>query len=82
MRRFVLTASALTVLAACQPATTELTEEMKAEIAAEVEQRVAEYADAIQLRDIDDMLEFWADVDGFVMAADGELNIGHDVFAN
>jgi uncharacterized protein (TIGR02246 family) len=33
MRRFILAAFALIVLAACQPATTELTEEQKAEIA-------------------------------------------------
>lgn len=37
MRRFVLAALALTVFAACQPATTELTEEQKAEIATEVD---------------------------------------------
>jgi ketosteroid isomerase-like protein len=37
MRRFVLAAFALTALAACQPAVTELTEEQKAEIAAEVD---------------------------------------------
>jgi hypothetical protein len=36
MRRFVLAAFALTVLVACQSATTELTDEQKAEITAEV----------------------------------------------
>ena len=82
MRRIVSALVAVTVFSACQPATTELTEEMKAEIAAEVEQRVADYADAIRMRDIDEMLDFWADVDGFVIAGDGELTVGHDVFAN
>jgi hypothetical protein len=38
MRRFIFAAFALTVLAACQPATTELTEEQKAEIEAAVRQ--------------------------------------------
>ncbi len=37
MHRFVLAGSTLTVLAACQPATTDLTEEQKVEIAAEVD---------------------------------------------
>jgi hypothetical protein len=39
MRRFVLAAFALTVLAACQPATTELTEEQKAAISEELTQQ-------------------------------------------
>jgi hypothetical protein len=43
VRRFVFAAFALTVLAACQPATTELTEEQKAEIAAEVNALQAEW---------------------------------------
>jgi hypothetical protein len=36
MSRFILTAFAVTALAACHPANTEMTEEQKAEIAAEV----------------------------------------------
>lgn len=43
MRRIVFAAFALTVLAACQPATTELTDEMKAEITEAVRQVNADY---------------------------------------
>ena len=42
MRRIVLAAFALSVLSACQTATTELTEEQKIEIASEIRQAVAE----------------------------------------
>jgi hypothetical protein len=41
MRRFVFAAFALTVFAACQPATTELTEEQKAEIVSAASQLAA-----------------------------------------
>ena len=60
MRRFVLAAFALTVLAACQPATTELTEEQKAEIAAEVRDVVGEYTDAIEAADLDGWMSYWS----------------------
>jgi phenylpyruvate tautomerase PptA (4-oxalocrotonate tautomerase family) len=43
MRRILLAALAVSVFVACQPATTELTEEQKAEIAAEIRQVVAEF---------------------------------------
>jgi ketosteroid isomerase-like protein len=82
MRRFVFAAFALTVFAACQPATTELTEVQEAEIAAAVERRVAEYGEAVHSRDMDWFSNFWAAVDGFVFAGDGELSPGHDEYMN
>ena len=53
MRRIVLAASALTVLAACQPADTALTEEQKAEIAAEVNAAFENWAAAVRALDLD-----------------------------
>ena len=81
MRRIVLAAFALTVFAACQPSTTELTEEMKAEIATEVEQRVAGYMEAVQRHDASWLVNFWSDVDGIVFAGDGNVAEGHDAIA-
>ena len=51
MRRFVLAAFTMTVLAACQPATTELTEEQKAEIAAEIRQTARAFWSSIEETD-------------------------------
>ena len=59
MRRFVLAAFALTVLAACQPATTELTEEQKAEIAAEVALRLDQLWDELRQPDYDRLNTFF-----------------------
>ena len=53
MRRFVLAAFALTVLAGCQPATTELTEEQKVEIAAEIRQAFAEHIAVVEAANLD-----------------------------
>jgi len=46
MRHFVLAAFAFTTIAACQPATTELSEEQKAAIAEEVRQVATDYQNA------------------------------------
>ena len=56
---FVFAAFALTVLAACQPATTELTDQQKAEIAAEVELRHDQYWDAWRVVDRDRGMSFF-----------------------
>ena len=53
MRRFVFAASALTILGACQPATTQLTEEQKAAITDTVNVLMAEYWDAERAADYD-----------------------------
>ena len=62
MRRFVLAAFAMTVLAACQPATTELTEDQKAEIEEAVKQATrAEFDSYVQGDDIDQYMAFMSD---------------------
>ena len=53
MRRFLLAAFALTVLAACQPATVELTEDQKAAISDTVNTLMTEYWDAERSADYD-----------------------------
>jgi hypothetical protein len=59
MRRILLAALAVSVFVACQPATTELTEEMKAEIAAEIRQVVAEFWQTAEEVDIQRWLGYW-----------------------
>ncbi len=59
MRRFVLAAFALTVLAACQPATTDLTEEQKTEIATEVNAAVDDLWDIFGQADYDRGIVYW-----------------------
>jgi len=58
-----------------------MTADEKASVAEAVEARVSGYVDAIRRRDIDSMLDFWADTDGFVMAGDGQLTVGYDTWA-
>lgn len=71
MRRFVISAFTLTVLAACQPATTELTEEQKAVIAAEVDSLTNEWWDAWRVLDVDRGASFMYDGPGMTWASDG-----------
>lgn len=59
MRRFVIAALALTVLAACQPATTELTDYQKGEVAAEVMMVVDELMAAWNAEDATTSLSFF-----------------------
>lgn len=58
-----------------------MTEEEKAQVAEAVEARVSGYVDAIRRMDLDWMLDFWANTDGFVMAGDGQLTVGYDTYA-
>ena len=60
MPRLALAAVSLAFLAACQPATTELTEEQKAEIAAEVASVMDEFLDAWREADYDRALSFFS----------------------
>lgn len=61
MRRFVLAAFAMAVLAACQPATTELTDEQKAEAAAEVNLVLDTFWDVWDETDYDRGIQYWED---------------------
>jgi len=46
-----------------------------------VQRRMDGYFEALERRDLDWILTFWADVDGFVFAAEGSLIAGYDAFA-
>ena len=61
MRRIVLAAFAVTVLAACQPPTTELTEEQRTAIADTVRQLAVSFSDAWNTLDPDTHLSFYSD---------------------
>jgi hypothetical protein len=76
MRRIVLAAFALTVLAACQPATTELTHQQRGEIAAEVELLHGQLWDAWREVDVDRAMSYYRNSPDFVWADNGELMNG------
>lgn len=64
MRRFIFAGFALTVLAACQPATSEFTEEQKAEIEIAVRQVVDDMYAGARAVDIERILTHWGQQDG------------------
>jgi ketosteroid isomerase-like protein len=73
MRRFALAALSLAFLAtACQPATTELTEEQKAEIATEVNAIQAEAWDAWRAADYDRGMSYF-DSENLLFAYEGAM---------
>ena len=78
MRRFIIAAFALTILAACQPVATELTVEQKAEIAAEVGLVVSQFLDAFRDGDFDRGMEYWLDSPDAAYANQGGVNFGYD----
>ena len=58
-----------------------LTEQEKAIITEEVKARVVDYIDAFKKLDIERMLDFWANTEGFVFAGDGSLVVGFDKYS-
>ena len=76
MRRFVFAAFAVTVFAACQPASTELTDYQKAEIAAEVELLHGQFWDAWRAADVDRGLSYYPNTPEAAYATEGELFYG------
>ena len=78
MRRLVFAVLSLTFLAACQPATTGLTEEQKAEIAAEVNAVVAATWDEWREYDLDGGMAGFLDSPDLMFALDGALLPGFD----
>lgn len=80
MRRLVFVASALTVLVGCQPATTELTEEQKAEIAAEVEAINSEFWDVWREADVTRGMSYYHDAPDFTLALSGQIVHGFSAF--
>lgn len=58
-----------------------MTDQERAAVAEAVEQRVSGYVEAIERQDLEYLLGFWADTEGFVLAGDGSLTIGYDTWA-
>ena len=59
----------------------ELDTAEKTRIAAEVDAAVREYVSAIRALDVERMLDFWADVEGFALAGDGSIIVGFEPWA-
>ncbi len=75
MRRFVLAAFALTVLAACQPANTDLTDAQNAAIADTVRQVSMDYLASISTLDADSVFSFNMDSDEYAWSMDAVLSL-------
>jgi len=90
MRRFVLAAFALTVLAACQPASIELTDYQKAEIEDEVQLLHDQFWDAWRETSVDRGMSYYLNSPQFTGAVEGQLihgfaafdDLARSVFAN
>ena len=76
MRRFVLAAFALTVFAACQPATNELTDYRKGELAAEVELIHGQMWEAWNETDVDRAMSYLYNSPDVIWVDDGVLMKG------
>jgi len=81
MRRLVLTAFALTVLAACQPATTELRDEQKAAIVDEITRLCDESLISIRQLDQEGWLAYFHDSEDVTYAEAGEVFRGRSTLA-
>lgn len=80
MRRFVFAAFALTFLAACRPATTELTDYQKAEIAAEVELLHGQFWDAWRETDFERGMSYYMNSTEFTFTYQGQMISGYSAF--
>lgn len=58
-------------------ASDELTDSKKQEITNQIQDRIIEYQNAARELDIKKIYDFWANKDGFSMAADGSQIVGH-----
>jgi len=80
MRRFVLAVFALTALAACQPAGTELTEDQKAKIKAEVNAIHKKFWDTWRETDFDRGMSYYLNSPEFTFAFQGQMISGYSAF--
>ena len=80
MKRYFFPLIACVIIAqGCVNSSTKvLTEQEKATITEEVEARVVDYVDAIKQLDLERILDFWANTEGYVFAGDGTLVEGYD----
>ncbi len=74
--RLALAALSVTFLVACQPGATELTEEQKAEVAAQVDAVRADFWDAWRDWDVDRVISYYLNSPDFVWADEGQLFTG------
>jgi uncharacterized protein (TIGR02246 family) len=77
MRRFAVSVLSLTLLAACQPATMDFTEEQQAAIAAEVNALNAEWWDAWRAADFDRGMSYYYDSPDLAFVMQGALDFGY-----
>lgn len=75
MRGLTLCALSLAFLPACQPTSTELTEERKAAIADTVRQLSIDYLASVSTLDADSVMSFHIDSDEFAWSIDAELSL-------
>ena len=80
MRRLALAVFSLVFLAACQPNTTELTEEQRAELTAEVSAINSEFWDVWREADVARGMSYYKDSPDFVLAISGQLIRGFSEF--
>jgi hypothetical protein len=78
MRRFVSALVAVIVFSACQPANTEMTDNQKGEIAAEVELLHGQMWDAWRAADVDRGMSYFYNSPTLTVAAEGQLTTGFD----
>ncbi len=81
MPRLVLGVLSLAFLAACQPATTELTEERRAAIAEELTQAFDGYAAAVRQLDQDGVLSFFQQSEDVAFAEYGAITLSWSALA-
>jgi len=80
MRRFVLAAFAFALVAACQPASNELTDYQKAEIAAEVELIHGQFWDAWRETDFEKGMSYYLNSPEFTFSYQGQMVSGYSAF--
>jgi len=73
MRRFLFAAFTVTVLASCQPATTELTVQQKGEMAAEVELVLDSFWDAWRAADVDRGMSYYLNSPEMIWASGDQV---------
>jgi uncharacterized protein (TIGR02246 family) len=80
MRRFVLTTFVLSVVLACQPATTELTDQQRGELAAEVELIHGQFWDTWRETDLDRGMSYYLNSPEYVFTYQGQMVSGYAAF--
>jgi len=80
MRHFVLAALALSVFTACRPTTTELKEQQKSEIAAEVNAIHAAFWDSWRETDFESGMSYYLNSPEFTFAFQGQMISGYSAF--